>query len=117
MHFSAYDAFNTKNALDTMLGTWLPLKGKRIIYARPLDPASSNPAPSSLGLPSDAGCSTRPNYSRLKATAAWESSGMRRFADRLSMMNARLAATLGARSQTKRLSRKDYTSVDIIKSW
>lgn len=28
-----------------------------------------------------------------------------------------LAATLGPRSQTKKLSRKDYIGVDIVKSW
>ncbi len=28
-----------------------------------------------------------------------------------------IAATLGPRSQTRRLSRKDYTSVDIEKTW
>lgn len=29
----------------------------------------------------------------------------------------RLAATLGPRSNTKKLTRKDFTNVDIVKTW
>lgn len=62
-------------------------------------------------------CSIPQNYSPSRATAGLVSYGTayRNWIDLVTF--SRLAATLGARSQTRRLSRKDYTSVDIIKSW